>query len=593
VESEVEDKLYMPGTFGRRSSSKEADAELVIAEKQLKLGNLAAAKDHAAKSLKILQEGGWSIWGNLSGSATCSEALLRNGAESAAEVIRLYRHLLENERYEAKWRLAEHLIEKTADLLSQGERSILLQHVIDHVHLLVGSATNEIEMFSFLKDEPPIDGTMELFRLVLWLIDHPHWLRREKASAMAAWLVESDPTYFEEAVKVAFSMVTGYSADILCGILDNMSTRQSVHLWDRIIALIDLDGILRDCKHAGRLIVLLRLAERAGVAGSTSGTDVARRILEQFRPGAVELGVSDRSFDLPRWARSISREWETLGRLGIASNELVRRIEENLSQLCAPLDVLSGLNLEKAISTSFREVESKHLTRWEAKVRFALNTAVLPYISKENFRKVELTLRVFNPSVPERTLTPGFASSADAMISAITADKDYSGAIGNEEFYFLNYNEIAKSNEDEGWMIIEVLAVIVPVSNVRQDLFSSSGPSSFSSKELPNLRSTTTPYETCCSVSPDFAFFGSFTPAVPLPSFTEKIGAKETDYQRFNWRNGRSSDMRYFGRPIQEGCLLAVRRSAIRLSEGEKLAWIIRKDGEVITMVDSQNNRLT
>lgn len=592
VESEVEDKLYMPGTFGRRSSTKEADAELVIAEKQLKLRNLAAAKHHAAKSLKILQEGGWSIWGNLSGSATRAEALLRNGAESAADVIRLYGHLLENERYEAKWRLAEHLIEKTTDLLSEDERSILLQHVIDHVHVMVGSATNEFEMFSFLREEPPCDGSMELFRLVLWLIEHPHWLRREKASAMAAWLVESDPTYFEEAVKEAFSMVPGYSADVLCGILDNMSTRQPVHLWDRIFALIDLDGILRDCNHAGRLIVLLRLAERAGVAGSKSGTDVACRIMEQFRPGAIGLGGSDRFFDLPRWASSISREWETLDQLGISSIELVRHIEENLSQLCAPLDVKGGWMLERAVSTSFREATTWHLNRWEAKVRFALNTAILPYVSKRNFRKVELTLRIFNPSLPELTLTPSFASSADAMIAAISAGKDYTSVIGNEEFYFLNYFEVAKSIEGENWTIIEVLAVVVPVSNVGRGLFPPTGPSSFSSKELPDLRSTATHYETCCSVSPDFAFFGSFTSAVSLPSFTEMIGAKESDYQRVNWRNGRSSEMRYFGRPIQEGCLLAVKRSAVQLPDGKKLAWIIRKDGKVVTMVDSQNNRL-
>lgn len=592
VESLDEDRMLFPGIFGRQSAMKTADEALATAETQLKLRNFEAAKSEAVKVLQVLQDGGWCIWGNLSRNSGRAEELLREGTVTAADVIRYYAPLLEAERHEAKWRLAEHLVTKMADLLSSEERSQLLNFMVNHVALMVGDATNEIEMFSFLKEEPPCDGSMELFRLVVWLIDHPHWLRRDKASAMAAWLVESVPTYFEEAVKEAFSIVPGYSADVLCGILDNMSTRQPQHLWDRIFALIDLDAILRDCKHAGRLIVLLRLAERAGVAGSKSGSDVACRIKDQFRPGAIELGGAERLFDLPQWARSISSEWKTLNQLGIASVELVRSIEEYLSQLCAPLDILSGLNLEKAVSTSFREVESKHLKRWEAKVRFALNTAVLPYISKENFREVELALRIFNPSLPERTLTPAFVSSADAMIAVISDGKDYASAIGNEELYFLNYLEVAKSNEDESWTIIEVLAVVIPVSNVRRGLFSPTGPASFSSKMFPSLRSTTTPYETCCSVSPDFAFFGSFTPAVPSISFTEKIGAKESDYQRINWRNGRSSDMRYFGRPIQEGCLLAVRRSAVRLSEGEKLAWIIRKDGKVITMVDCQNNSL-
>ena len=591
VESLDEDRMFFPGIFGRQSAMKTADEALATAEAQLKLRNFEAARSEAVKVLQILQDGGWCIWGNLSKKSERAEELLREGTVTAADVIRYYAPLLEAERHEPKWRLAEHLVTKMADLLSEEERSHLLNFMVNHVALMVGDATTEIEMFSFLKEEPPCDGSMELFRLIVWLIDHPHWLRREKASALAAWLVESDPTYFDDAVKGAFSMVPGYSADVLCGILDNMSTRQPQHLWDRIFAVIDVNEILQDCKHAGRLIVLLRLAERAGVAGSKSGTDVASHTMEQFRPGAIKLGA-DRPFDLPRWSRSISREWKTLDQLGIANNELVRDVEENLSQLCAPLDVLSCLNLEKAVSTSFREVESRHLNRWEAKVRFALNTALLPYISKENFRKVELTLRIFNPSLPERTLTPAFASSADAMIAAITANKNYAGAIGNEELYFLNYHEVAKSSEGESWTIIEVLAVVVPISKVARGLFSPTGPSSFSSKELPDLRSAATQNETCCSVSPDFAFFGPFTPAVPLPSFTEKIGAKGSDYQRINWRNGRSSEMHYFGRPIREGCLLAVKRSAVRLPEGKKLAWIIRKDGEVVSMVDTQNNRL-
>lgn len=592
VESLDEDRMLFPGMFGRQSAMKAADEALATAETQLKLRNFEAAKSQAVKALQVLQDGGWCIWGNLARNSDRAEELLREGTVTAADVIRYYAPLLEAERHETKWRLAEHLATKMTDLLGDEERSQLLNFMIDHVALMVGDATNEIEMFSFLKEEPPCDGSMDLFRLVLWLIDHPHWLRRDKAAGMAAWLVESDPTYFKEAVKEAFSMVPGYSADILCGVFDNMSARQPKHLWDRISVLIDLDEILRDCKHAGRLIVLLRLAERAGIAGSKSGTEVASRIMEQFRQGAIELGVSGRLLNLPRWARNISGEWEALDQLGIVSNELISRIEENLSKLCAPLDVQGGWTLEKAVSTSFREETSWHLNRWEAKVRFALNTAVLPYISKHNFRKIELTLRIFNPSLPERTLTPGFASSADAIITGISAGKDYVDAIGNEEFYFLNYNEVAKSSEEGNWMSIEVLAVVVPVSNVRRGLFPTSGPTSFSSKELPNLRSATTSNETCCSLNPDFAFFGSYTPAFPLPSFTEMIGAKECDFQRINWRNGRSSDTRFFGRPIQEGCLLAVKRSAVRLPEGKQMAWILRKDGEVVTMVDSQNNRL-
>jgi len=586
------DDLYFPGIFGRQSATREADEALAAAETHLKLRNIEVAKSQAVKVLQILQGGGWSIWGNLSGTSDRAEALLREGAVSAADVVRMYAPLLEAERHDAKWRLAEHLVAKVADLLSEDERRLLLQYVIDHVHLMVGDATNEIGSFSFLSEEPPCNASAELFRFVLWLLDHPHWLRRDKAAGMTAWLVEMDPFFFEEAVKEAFSMVHGYSADVLCGILDSMSTRQPRHLWDRVLASLDLEDVIRNCTHVGRLAVLQRIAERAGGAGSATGDEVASRIVEQFRSGMIELGSSGTCSDLPIWASCISREWKVLDKLGVLSEELMCKFKEALVQICTPLDVQEGWRLEEAVSDSFRQTRGRPLNRWEAKVRFALSTVLFPYASKRNYREIELALRVFNPSLPERTLTPNFPSSAEAIINAISTGKDYAGAIGNAEFYFLNYQETTTRGKSDDWMHIEVLAVVVPAFSLRRGLFSPSANTSFRSTELPDLISVTSSHETCCRLEPDFAFFGSFTPAFPLPTFTALINARESDYLRVNWRNGRSLDVSYSGRPVQEGCLLAVRRTAVHLPDEKKLAWILRVNGKTVTMVDLQNNLL-
>jgi hypothetical protein len=586
-----EDDLYFPGTFGRRSAAREADEALAIAETNLKLRNLEAAKSQAVKVLQILQDGGWPIWGNLSWTSTRAEALLREGAESAEEVIRAYAPLLEAERHAPKWGLAEHMIEKVADLLHEDERSQMLQYVIDHVRLMVGDATNEIAMFSFLIDEPPSNGSAELFKFVLWLLDHPQWVRREKAAGMVAWLLESDPAYLEQAVKEAFSMVTGYSAEILCGILDDMSTRQPRHLWDRVFDLLDLEGILRNCRHVGRLTVLYRIAERAGNAGSDTGAGVASRIVEQFRSGMIALGTSDTRLKHPHWASCISREWRSLDQIGLISTELIVRFEEELTRICTPLDVQGGWDLENALSVSFRETTNRPLNRWEAKVRFALNVVLFPYASRRDFQEVELALRIFNPSLPERTLTPGFASPAEAFIDAISG-KNYAGAIGDSEFFFLDYHEVTEQGEDGRRTCLEVLAVVVPSLSVKRGFFLPSIDTSFTSKELPGFSSATTSHETCWRLEPDVAFFGSFTAAFPLPTFAELIKARESDFFRVNWRNGRSSAARYRGRPVEEGCLLAVKRTAVNLPEGKKLAWIIRVNGETVTMIDSRNNPL-
>lgn len=591
-DSRHDEDLYLPGVFGRQSAIREAEAELSVAERHLKLGNLELAKQHAVKVLRTLQEGGWSIWGNLSEGATRAEDLLREGEVTAADLIRYYAPLLEAERHEAKWGIAEHLITKVTDFLSGKERSQLLQHIVDHVSVMVGDSTDEIGMFRFLTEEPPCNPSVELFRLVLWLLDHPHWLRREKAAGMSAWLIELEPIYLEVAVKEAFSMVTGYSADILCGALDDMSRRQPRQVWDRVFAFLDLEGIFRDCKHVGRLAILRRIAERAANAGATTGAEVASRVLEQFRPGAIELATSDTPFGLPFWAGCISREWESLSLLGVTSKELFSSLEEKMAQLCAPLDVQGGWSLERAVSDSFRDMSNKHFNRWEAKVRFALSTAIFPYASTRNLHEIELALRIFNPSVPERTLTPGFESPAKTVINAILNGKNYAGAIGNSDFYYLNYHEMTERDEGDSWVYIEVLAVVVPASYVRRAFITPSTDTLFTSKELPDFSSVATSHETCYNLKPDFAFFGSFTPAFPLPAFTALIEARESDFFRVNWRNGRSSEMRYFGRPVSEGCLLAVKRTAIRLPAEKKLAWILRMNGEIVAMVDSQNNQL-
>lgn len=592
VTSQDEDALYLPGVFGKQSATREADAVLATAEKQLKLGNLQDAKKEAVKMLKLLQDGGWSIWGNLSASAARAEAIILEVSVNAEDVIRAYAPLLEAERHAQKWRIAEHLFAKLAKLLHEEERNKLLQHAIDHVYLMVGDASDDIAMFDFLADEPPCDVSLEVFRFVLWLLDHPKELRREKAAAMVACLVENETIYFQQAVKEAFSMSTGYNAEVICGILDEMSTREPRDFWNRVFDFLDLENVLKNCRHVGRLAVLHRIAQRAGNAGSIKGAEVASRIEGQFRSGVIELGTSDSTVKIPRWANCVSREWNNLRELGLISKELIISLEEELTRIFRPLNLQDAWSLENAVSVSFREPINRPLNRWEAKVRFALNVVLFEYASKRDFKNIELTLRVFNPSLPECTLTPGFASPAETAFKAFTS-KDYKGAIGDSEFFFLDYHEIIEREEVDRCDYLEVLAVIVPTSSVRRGFFLPATDTSFRPKEIPELdEKIGSPHETCCHLEPDFAIFGSFTPAFPLPNFAKLVNARESDFLRVNWRNGRSSDSRYFGRPMQEGCLLAIRRTSVHLPDEKKLAWILRLNRKTVAMIDSQNNLL-
>jgi hypothetical protein len=387
-------------------------------------------------------------------------------------------------------------------------------------------------------------------------------------------------------------MKMGYSAEILCGVLDGISMTRPRDLWERVSTFLDIEGVLRNCRHMARLPVLHRIAQRAGNAGSITGAEIAARVVTQFRSGAIGLGGSEMGSDLSRWASCLSREWKALDQLGVVTSELKRLLEEKLTEMCAPLSIQSVWSLENAVSLSFREAVDQPLNRWESRVRFALSSVLFPYASTGNFSQIESVLRIFNPSLPECTLTPDFASPAEAVLTAISTGNDYAGAIGDAESFFLNYHEMTKRGGDGHLLYIEVLAVIIPSSTVRRGFFLPSTDTSFRSKELPDLGSATISHETCWRLKPEIAFFGSFTPAFPLPAFTELIKARDGDFCRLNWRNGRSTDVQRCGCPVQEGCLLSIKRTGVRLPEEKKLAWIIRVNEETVTLVDSQNNQL-
>jgi hypothetical protein len=57
------------------------------------------------------------------------------------------------------------------------------------------------------------------------------------------------------------------------------------------------------------------------------------------------------------------------------------------------------------------------------------------------------------------------------------------------------------------------------------------------------------------------------------------IGAKDSDFLRINWSNGKYQPL---GSPMNEGCLLSVKRNAVRLNRGWGLAWFIIIDEQVV-----------
>ena len=367
---------------------------------------------------------------------------VREGANSADEVIRMYAPLLAEELWSHKWIRVAHIFGKVADLMRPDDRIKVLSYVIEHFRLLVGNTAVETAKFDFLSDNEPLcDTSLELFHFIVWFIDHPQRIRRDRAAAMIAWLVKGSTKYLEAAANYAFSNINGYRPDVLCGLLDYLSNAQPQILWETIRPPGVLQNVLRDCKHTGRLGVLQRIAERAGDAGIASGLEAAASVTEVFREGAIELQDSRVNCDLPLWANDLTPEWKMLAEIGMATDEIKVEFGKFMTESCKPLSIEDARDLEKALSLGFREPAEVLFNRWNGKLHSALNRALLAYGSKRNFKMIESILRIFNPTIPELTLTPNFESPCEAALLAIESHNDYAKAIGDDESLFLNYHE--------------------------------------------------------------------------------------------------------------------------------------------------------
>ncbi len=494
------------------------------------------------------------------------------------------------ERYTANWILAEYLIRRIASLLDVDARRLLLDDVINHVQLMVGDAKDEAGMFPFLAaPATQNDPSQELYLLLIWLTDHPKWLRRDRAAAALAWIIREVPGLLEEAAKRAFRMTEGYGADVLCGVLDGLSNQCPVELWEKLSPHIQLDAIFSDCKHVSRMAILHAIAKRAGKAGTLSGEEVATRIEAIFNRPEPGDEATETEATLPHWANCIQAEWSALHGILPDMSKVALKVEGELERLCAPLTIEDARGLEESVCQSFRENHEIPLNRWEGKIRYALNIAAFDHVTKSSFSKVAAVLRTSNPSLPELTLSPDFDSPGPGSISSI-ANNNLTAVIGTADSFFLNYLEIFENPSNERICHIDVVAVIVPSSLRRREFFLPRIDAFFGATEFPDP-SKANAQETCCSLRFESAFFGWMTPGQPLAQFAKLVGAPDEAFFRCNWRTGRRNGTRRLGRPVREGCLLSVKRSAVKLPASQKLAWMVRFNGELIAMVDEQNNQ--
>lgn len=571
------DVAMMPGLFGRSSATSEAESSLKRARSHLAKRNWENAKTEAVNVLKAFQDGDWSIWGDLSDTAREAEQILSENSKSADSLAQQYAPLIVAERFAEKWRIAEHLIARIAGLLTAEDRTLVAECVLEHVNLMLACGDDSLPSYQLMDGSGSASASDSFLELVLWLIDHPLWGRRDKAAELVTWLVESYSDGMRIFVPRAFSKGSGVGADILCGALDSLSQLQPLELWNRIEPFLDLASIGSSCQHAGRMAVLLRIANRAEGKGAESASSALLTLRATVR-GKSETQTRLASDRLPSWAISIKFEWEALDKLGLATQEVADIMIDKLAQECAPLDIDTVWQLEGLVCEAFRVNPHTDLNRWNAKLRYVLHTSVYPFASEPILDSVEQVLRVYNPNPLRSMRRLAFTSPSAQWISRLEGNAGAKFSPVSGAHLYLDFREVIMQRAKP--RLLEVTAFLFPTNQPARPMSSFR---KFRATETPNTDDYNAG-EVCASVDATAAILGVFTPAVPLPGFVHLSRTSTSDFDRFYWRNGRMS-VANGSFPRSEGCCLSVRREALQLPYGWSMGWLVKLDGQNVCVL--------
>jgi hypothetical protein len=564
-----DDRLFMPGTFGKRSALRDARTQIESARAQMSRRNFSAATQECIGALQTLQAGGWSVWSdNQPGSD--ADQLINAQVQNADELARLYGPLALEERHTQRWAIASHLISLVGKKVSAAQQAELLAVAIDHVRQIVGDASPA--PFEYIGNSAAGAASEALLELLLWTLDHPAWDRRDSGAAMVLWMARTNGDWLSKLAHLGVSMERRNRANIASATLDILSREDSVGLWQRIEPHIKLAQVLEHCRHVGRFATFMRIAERASKRGVDSAVTAFKTLQERFPEDHPIFTPAPHRGPPSFVPPSLHELWRDLSRLGVLTEDALQAFAAQMADTCLPLTVEMACSLESLVAEGGREDPNLPTGRWASTVRHALNIALFQPMPISKLKRAEALLRAYNP---ESLLEPDNGRNLlTNLVACLESGRERSYLPSYGDLVFLDFQCFLEL--ERRTIHVELTSHLVPPGQ-SQPLPPT--PPSFKATELPQP-GPDEPVAVCGRVLPTIAYFGSVSPAIPTPRFLQLVRAQASKTVRYHWRDGSTLTSLASSRR-HETALLAIERDALALPEGWQMLWILRVNGKV------------
>ncbi|WP_166172155.1 hypothetical protein [Acinetobacter sp. SA01] len=560
------DFLFAPGLFGTSQSIEQAENLFTNARRFIRRKNYVEAQKEIVSALKTIQQGEWSIWEGLISEMKEGQSLLKQIPNTNSELIKLFSPLILNEKYSNHYRISENLIKWLTSDAPSNQQHRLLELSIEHIQLMVGMPQKEIDEYSFLAESNEYAISIVFRKLIIHVIDHPTWLRSEKAADMLLWLLRNYPEYIPLFGPLAFTNDPNNHPDVICGILDHLSFSKT-NVWDLLSPTIDFESIKKDCKHIGRLSILKNILNKA----IRNGDEHAGELLDQLNTNIDEVHdpIDNNLIECPSWARILKSKWSQLQDLGIVNDSFVQYATLIMQEICAPMTLETAYKIETLLSDGYYS-NKKDPLRWKAKVSYALQTALQSKAPINLHEQIVEIFRPYNPTRLDHLRIKNFNSHGISWLES-SQPRPQEG----EEIYLDYYESFC----DEGHL--RQVRLTAYFGNVSQRTISSGR---FSSINDPT-RAQTLHIDTCANVDPTLAYFGVFTPAIPTSNFMQVLGVDPKSVKRAWWRSSRSDGIAR-GAPKSEGCYLSIKKDELlKLPNNMNIFWTVEINQRPVGMI--------
>lgn len=563
-----DDRLFMPGTFGKRSAVKDATTQIETARTQLKRRNFSAATQECIRALQTLQAGGWSVWSN-NHSGREADRLISAQVQNADELARLYGPLALEERHTQRWAIASHLISLLGEKLDAAQQAALLEVAIDHVRQIVGDAS--LAPFAYIGNSAASTTSESLLELLLWTLDHPAWARRDGGAAMVMWLARANGDWLPNLARLAVSMDRRNRADIASATLDILSREDPAGLWRSIELHIEIVEVVEQCRHVGRFVTFMRIAERASKRGVDSAEIAFKTLQERFPENIPDFTPAPDMRPPIFVPTKLHMLWRDLSKLGVLTDSTIHAFTAQMAASCSPLTVEMACALESLVAEGGREDPNLPTGRWASTVRYALNTALFQPIPASKLRSAEASLRAYNP---ESLLEPENGRDLlTSLMACLKSGKERNIRPSHGELVFLDLQSFL---EMEGRVVhLELTSHLVAPGLPQPTPYQ---PPTFKATELPQP-GPDEPIAVCGRARPTIAYFGSISPAIPTPRFMQLVGTQTSNTVRYHWRDGSTATNLVSNRRY-ETALLAIKRDTLSLPRGWQMVWVLRINGD-------------